>query len=277
MSIINCPNCKSALRLSTQQLKCEKGHCFDFAKEGYVNLLLPNKKKKSDPGDSKLMINAREAFLSTGHYDFLITAMESAINSLPPFSGRTTECPYLLDLGCGSGYYTRRIFEDASLHKIGVDISKAGVSKAAKKDKDSTYIVGSVFDLPIKDNAVDLIINIFAPSSISEVKRVLQVGGHFLKIVPGKDHMKEIASLVYETFIPHQSTIATELSADAALEDFKVEKVEKKITLREEHLHNLISMTPYFYKFKKRELEELKELSVTISFEVIVVRNVGEC
>jgi len=36
-------------------------------------------------------------------------------------------------------------------------------------------------------------------------------------------------------------------------------------------------MTPYFYKFKKRELEELKELSVTISFEVIVVRNVGEC
>jgi len=72
MSILICPNCKSALHRSDKVLICENGHSFDVAKEGYVNLLLANRKKSLNPGDNKIMMNAREAFLSIGFYDFLM-------------------------------------------------------------------------------------------------------------------------------------------------------------------------------------------------------------
>ena len=271
MSIINCPNCKSTLTRFDKMLKCEQGHSFDFAKEGYVNLLLPNQKKKPEPGDSKLMMNAREAFLSTGHYDFLVEEIESTIAKLEIFS-EEKETTHLLDLGCGSGYYTRNIHKDVGLNKIGIDISKAGVAKASKKDKQSTYLVGSVFDLPIADATVDVILNIFSPVHLKEVKRVLKTDGYFFKVIPAEGHMKEIAALIYDTIVPHQSTIESDLRDDLEMEVIAVETLETDATLAGADLHNLISMTPYLYKFGKGEVEKLKEIDVTFSFKVVVAR-----
>ena len=154
--------------------------------------------------------------------------------------------------------------------KIGIDISKIGIAKASIKDKDSTYIVGSAFNLAIEDNSIDLLINIFSPIYLEELKRVLKPGGHFIKVIPTGDHMKEVAELVYEEFIPHQSSIKEDIDSNSMLRIIKVENLKKIIFLSEQDLINFISMTPYLYKFKKGQLELLKELSVTISFEIIV-------
>jgi len=270
MSIIICPNCKAILHNYDKILKCQNGHSFDVAKDGYINLLLANQKKKLNPGDNKIMMNAREAFLCSGYYDFLIDFIESSIKSLHVASDTRTENAYLLDLGCGTGYYTRSLLRNDNINKIGIDISKSGISRASKNDRNSIYIISSNYDLPIKDNSVEIVINIFSPISINEVKRVLKPGGYFLKVVPAKDHMKEIASLIYESFIPHQSSIETELSLISDLQIIKVEKLEKEILLSGENLYNLISMTPYLYKFESSELEKLKELLVTISFKIII-------
>jgi len=272
MSIINCPNCKSTLKQFDKMLQCQNGHSFDYSKEGYINLLLANQKRKLNPGDNKEMMNAREAFLSTGHFNFLIDFIEASINSLNVNSRTKTETTYLLDLGCGSGYYTRSLFRNSKINKIGIDISKAGISKASKNDKNSIYIVGSVYDLPIEDRSVEIVLNIFSPVSIDEVKRVLKPGGYFLKVVPAEDHMKEIATLIYDSFIPHKSSIETDIALNSDLQIIKVEKLEKVIVLSDKNLHNLISMTPYLYKFERGELEKLEEMSITISFKIIIAQ-----
>lgn len=270
MPIISCPNCKSILHPVEKTLRCENGHSFDFSKEGYINLLLANQKKTNKPGDNKIMTNARDAFLSKGHYNFLIDYIESTINSFDLFSTTKDESIHLLDVGCGTGFYTRSLFKQKKINKIGIDISKIGVAKASVKDKDSTYIVSSAFNLTIKDKSIDLLLNIFSPIHLEELKRVLKSGGYFVKVIPIGNHMKEVAELVYEKFIPHQSSIKEEIGSDAMFQIIKVENLKRIISLSEQDLLNFISMTPYLYKFKQEQLDLLKELSVTISFEVII-------
>ena len=271
MPIIICPNCKSSLHPFEKTVRCQNGHSFDISKEGYINLLLSNQKNTKNPGDNKMMVNARDAFLSSGHYDFLLDNMESTINSFDIFAA-SNEIIHLLDLGCGTGYYTRNLFKQKKIKKIGVDISKIGIAKASVKDKYSSYIVGSAFNLPIEDNSIDLLINIFSPLYLEELKRVLKPRGHFIKVIPIGDHMKEVAELVYEEFIPHQSSIKEDIDSNPKFQIIKVEHLKRIIFLAEEDLFNFISMTPYLYKFKEGQLELLKELSVTISFEIIIVK-----
>ena len=43
---ILCPVCKKILYKEDCSYRCENGHCFDIAKEGYLNLNLKNSQKK---------------------------------------------------------------------------------------------------------------------------------------------------------------------------------------------------------------------------------------
>ncbi len=270
MPIITCPNCKSLLQKSEKEMRCQNAHTFDIAKEGYINLLLSNQKKSINPGDNKLMINAREEFLSKGHFNFLLDQMELTVNATNLF--KKDKNPRLLDLGCGTGFYTRNLFKNGNLNKIGIDISKTGIAKAAKKDNNSIYLVGSVIDLTIADNSVDIIINVFSPIHLEEVQRVLKPGGIYIKVIPSGNHMKEIASLVYETFTPHQSDIESDINEIPDFKILKVEDLQKEILLNPEDLRSFIFMTPYLYRFSESQLESLKELSVTTSFKIITAQ-----
>jgi len=271
INILSCPNCKSVLKNESNAYRCANGHSFDRAKQGYVNLLLSNHKKTSDPGDNKNMILAREEFLSLGHYDFLIDQISKNIDeSLEDSKG---EKSVLLDLGCGSGYYTRSLSEkNKELVKVGVDISKNAVSIAAKNDKLSTYAVGSAFRLPVVDDAADIVLNVFSPLDLTEIIRVLKMDGYLVKVIPGPDHMKEIAELVYENFKAHSTTIIDEIENDVRLNLIATQSVDKRILFNVADLKQLINMTPYKYKFNEEALNSLTEMSVTISFIIVKVQ-----
>lgn len=272
MSIIICPNCKSVITPEEKTYRCPEGHAFDISKDGYINLLLPNQKKKLNPGDNKAMINARDLFLQKGHYDFLLDHIDLTISTLGLLKSNTSKSHHLLDIGCGTGYYTRRLFNKYDIIKTGLDISKEGVSKASKKDKKNTYVVGSAFNLPIADNSVDLVLNIFAPADLTEVNRVLKTDGVFIKVIPEGNHMEEVANLVYDTFIPHKSTIESELEKDNGFEVLDSQQIGNSLTLASTDIQNLITMTPYFYKFNKEDIDKLQTLSVSLSFKVIIIR-----
>ena len=90
---ILCPVCKKILYPQEKSCRCENGHCFDYAKEGYLNLNLHNSR---NTGDNQEMIRARKRFLEKGYYSFL----RDAVNDL------LDEDDALIDLACGEGYYT---------------------------------------------------------------------------------------------------------------------------------------------------------------------------
>ena len=118
-----CPICKNELKKRGNSLFCSKNHCFDFAKQGYINLLPVQQKKSLNPGDSKEMLSARRSFLSKGFY----TPIKDKVACLIETYRQDNE--NFLDIGCGEGYYTVEISRAVPFKNvIGTDIAKCAVT-----------------------------------------------------------------------------------------------------------------------------------------------------
>ncbi len=263
-SIWTCPVCGNLLTETQKSFICEKRHCFDKAKSGYVNLLPVSRKHAKLPGDNAEMIRARRDFLHQNYYQHLQTAICKAIKTYMPENG------ILLDAGCGEGYYTKQICETISGECYGVDISKTAADFAARTDKISHYAVGSIFHLPVSDQSCDLLINIFAPYCETEFIRVLKSHAYFIMVIPSTRHLWELKAAVYDH--PYENQVK-----DYPLEGFIFqEKIscEKRILLsHSQDIQNLFQMTPYAYRTgtKERErLQSLQNLEVQTSFEILI-------
>ena len=68
MPELTCPVCGGVLHREERSLRCGAGHCYDIARQGYVNLLRSNQSKSKRHGDDKRMVAARTAFLDAGYY-----------------------------------------------------------------------------------------------------------------------------------------------------------------------------------------------------------------
>ena len=101
--LLKCPLDQHALQLDADCLRCEGGHAFDIARQGYVNLLGAADKRSRDPGDGKEMVAARRDFLSDGHYQPVADKLASLIK--PQINADST----IVDAGCGEGYYLEQL------------------------------------------------------------------------------------------------------------------------------------------------------------------------
>lgn len=241
MSIFVCPICKNEIIKENGSYKCEKAHSFDIAKSGYVNLLTNDKMNSKAPGDSKEMVVSRRDFLLKGYYEPLKEELSKTAKAFTK-----TENPVYFDAGCGTGYYTKAVAESLSSALVsGVDISKNAVNVSAKYLKGAEFAVASVYDLPLKDESVDLITNVFSPMADREYFRVLKKGGHLLYVVPAPEHLFNLKTLLYE-----KPYLNAELSDSyEGLTQVKKISVEFDIDLeKSQDILSLFTMTPYFWR-----------------------------
>src|SRR4029077_819806 len=129
--VLACPVCGDALTLGASAASCPRGHAFDRARSGYLNLLLSNKKQSAEPGDSQAMMLSRRAFLQAGYYDAMAAAASAAVVDI--VEGRSAV--QVADLGCGEGYFTARLHAALVVAApghvcYGVDVSRPGVRMA---------------------------------------------------------------------------------------------------------------------------------------------------
>ncbi len=273
MSFLRCPVCGEALTRLEKTCACEKGHFFDIARQGYVNLLLHSGSGKRH-GDDKRMVAARRDFLERGFYD--------------PLSGLLASlcCEYtgsevlLLDAGCGEGKYTcdalsalRSAGKTAA--GVGVDISKEALIYAARRDKSLTLLVASSSALPLMDGCADAVLNVFSPLAREEFLRVLKPGGILLRAWPLEKHLWELKTLIYDEPYPNKP-------ADPVCEGFTL--LESKELRYPIHLSSsaeiqaLFEMTPYYYKTSRADQQKAADaqaLTVTLEFGVGVYRKDG--
>lgn len=274
MSQFCCPLCGQALAGAPAGLRCPGGHCFDRAKEGYVNLLPVHQKHSKAPGDDKGMVAARRAFLDRGWYDPLRRALcELALES-------AGDAPRILDAGCGEGYYTAGVREAllaaGRLPQVaGIDISKFSLQKAGKRYPGIEFAVASAYRLPVADGSVDLLLNVFSPLAIDEFRRVLKPGGRYLYVVPAAYHLWELKQILYDRPYPNEER-------ETPYQGFSYEKivpVTYAIHLPDQaDIHALFQMTPYYWKTSREgaaRLEKLRELDCRIDFRIHVFRRNG--
>lgn len=258
-----CPICKKELNKYEKSYKCEKNHCFDIAKSSHINLLL-SKKSGDDIGDNKEMVLARTKFLNK---DFYKPLADKVYEILP----KKENISYL-DCGCGQGYYTSKISEKLINSKaFATDISKNAITYASKQDKKAEYFVGSVFDLPIKNESIDILTSLFSPLAIDEFKRVITKDGSIIIVVSGENHLFELKENIYEN--PYKNDENKHNFGDLVVKS--KEKLTYKVCIEEnEDIKQLFYMTPYAFKTSKEDmlkLDNLCNLEVTLDFAIYIL------
>jgi len=80
-SMLLCPvrDCHMALGRMERQLFCPRGHSFDVARSGYINLLQPQERRSKQPGDSAAAIAARRRLHDRGVTEPLLHAIAEAV------------------------------------------------------------------------------------------------------------------------------------------------------------------------------------------------------
>lgn len=266
-SMFCCPVCGERLTREARLYRCAGGHCFDLAREGYVNLLPANQRHSAAPGDDREMVAARTRFLDGGWYAPLRQRLCALAGEL------AGEDAALLDAGCGEGWYTAALAEGVLSRGgrvAGADLSKAAVRRAARRCPGAEIAVASVYRLPVPEASVSLLLNCFAPLAAAEFSRVLKPGGVFLYVVPGPRHLWELKEVLYDA--PYENEEKREEYPGFRLR--AVEPVEAAFTLREaEDIQALFHMTPYTWKTPKQGAERLaaiRTLDVTAQFRIHV-------
>lgn len=98
-----------------------------------------------------------------------------------------------IDLGCGTGAFTRRLFQGAEGELFGLDISARAIQLASQKEKKINYLVGDIENLQFEDDFFDLVV--FSgvlhhfpneEKCLAEGYRVLRNGGCMLSYDPNK-------------------------------------------------------------------------------------------
>lgn len=248
MSLI-CPLCHQSLQQQANSFRCDAGHQFDQAKEGYVNLLPVQHKGSREPGDSAEMLLARRAFLDAGHYQPLRDAVAQTLAQ--HLSGQTTQ---VLDIGSGEGYYTDAMAEALPQAQLfGLDVAKAAIRMAARRYRQVKFCVASSQRLPFADASLDGIVRIYAPCNEAELSRVVKEGGYLLTVTPGPHHLQQFKALIYREVQLH----AAEEKPYEGFTQVDQHNLRYEMTLSGAEAVSLLQMTPFAWRAREAVWQEL--------------------
>lgn len=191
-----CPICEAGLERQRDAFVCVNGHAFDLAREGYVNLLPSQHKRRGVDGDTRAMLQARRRLLAEGHYAPLLEALVARIGAVLSLLDVDT-VPTVAEAGCGEGYYVgsieTRLGSVGRAVWLGTDISKPAVRMAAKRYRDVLFFVSDVHQrIYLRDASVDVLLDVFAPRNVHEFSRVVTHGGAAFIVIPSESHLAEL-------------------------------------------------------------------------------------
>ena len=246
-----CPICTEKLNQEARIWRCGRGHSFDVARQGYVNLLPVQQKHSRQPGDTREQVLSRRAFLETGVYKPIVEAVCDAAK-------RYAHGP-VLDVGCGEGYYGVQVAQTLNSELTGLDISKEAVRCAAAKYKNATWICGTAAHLPVADGSVGLLMSMFALTMPEEFCRVLTHDGIFIQVLAAEDHLLGLKSIIYPEVFQQEKNTRPHVPGFELVESIPV---NFPFTASGEQVQNLLSMTPHFWRISAEGALRLRQTEV---------------
>jgi 23S rRNA (guanine745-N1)-methyltransferase len=273
VKVLRCSVCSNPVALAGRTLRCESGHSFDVAKQGYVNLL--HSRITAGTADTADMVAARAEFLAAGHYaplaDVLARCAADAMGS-----------GLLIDAGAGTGYYLAHVL-DALPDAVGLalDVSAVALRRAARAHPRLGAAVWNLWEpWPVASDSASVVLNVFAPRNGPEFHRVLRPGGTLIVAAPNPGHLGELASLVDMLTVDDRK----EERLDATLSEFfrlaGRTDCTRTVTLSPSEVREVIRMGPSAHHLHRAgrlaQLDRISEpVDVTTSFSVSVYRPVS--
>lgn len=174
-------------------LVSESGHSYDVARQGYVTLAGGSGLRYS--GDDASMIDARETFLSGGHFAPFVEAVTHSVEEVLDEAGVAHDAePGIVEIGAGTGYYLAHLLDTVEGSRgIGVDVSTAAAKRLAHAHSRVGAVVADAWSrLPIRDESIDAITVIFAPRNAAEFARILKPEGEVVVLTADRGHLSEL-------------------------------------------------------------------------------------
>jgi 23S rRNA (guanine745-N1)-methyltransferase len=168
-----------------RRLSCARGHSFDVARSGYINLLQPQERRSSRPGDTVAAIGARRRLHDLGVTGPFAEAIGDMIGA--------SSSDAVLDLGCGEGFYLGTLARRIGFRGHGVDISVPAIDAAARRYPGCEWAVANADRfVPYADRSFSIGLSITARMNSSEFRRVLRKDGRLLVALPAPEDLIEL-------------------------------------------------------------------------------------
>jgi 23S rRNA (guanine745-N1)-methyltransferase len=266
---VTCPICAETLLRAGSTYACPNRHSFDLSKEGYLSLL-HGRTNYQHIGDDRGMVQARIRVHQ-------LPAFRELAKAIIGYCPQTNIRRGILDIGCGDGFFLGQVAQAATTpdQGIGVDVSKGALAKAAKSYPGLFFVrTDAAHDrLPFGDSSFGLVLSIFAPRPIDEIRRVLRADGFWLIVTATQDHLKEIRE-----FLPLAAIGTGKLDAPTRRSFSILSSGTFRYESRTAHddLVSIIEMSPSIYRLRKEFGDQWSErvppeLEVTFSFSVTLL------
>lgn len=239
---LKCPVCGNPVHIEDDgRLLCMENHSFDFAKQGYVNVLT---RPAGGHYDKELFEARRRIMMDSGLYAPFHKAVADLVRerSLPSVMPGV-----LADIGCGEGTHLHRILQQLSGMDVmgaGLDIAKEGVQLAARDFQDAVWLVGDLAQSPFADHSIHVILNILSPSNYEEFTRMLAPGGLLIKAVPASGYLRELREALYSDKRRTYSNEETIGLFDRHFRRTETIPLRYSVRLDRLQLEDLVRMTP---------------------------------
>lgn len=182
-----CPVRECHLPLAREERRwiCPKGHSFDVARSGYVNLLQPQERRSKNPGDTAEAVAARRRLTDLG----VMTPLRDGIAEMLAAGSNDV----VLDAGCGEGFYLGTMAQVGGCDGHGVDISIPAVNGAARKYPECEWIVANADRfIPYSDGSFSAVLSVTGRMNAGEFRRVLKDDGRVLVALASPEDLIEL-------------------------------------------------------------------------------------
>lgn len=133
-------------------------------------------------------------------YDAAAELQRAVGNALVDLLPKDLRARHWLDLGCGTGHFSRVLASDfPTAHGVALDIAQGMLLHARPQGGASGFVAGDAECLPLRDGSFDLVFSSLAlqwcddfPAVLSEAKRVLRPGGVLAFSSLGKGTLHEL-------------------------------------------------------------------------------------
>jgi 23S rRNA (guanine745-N1)-methyltransferase len=246
-----CPHCGEDLSLKRGSVRCERGHSFDVARQGYVSLL--SGAASPTTGDRAAMVHARAEFLGSGHYASLTQAVADAtVSALGPMDG----C--IVDVGAGTGHYLAGVLDTVvGIVGVAADVSRHALRRAARAHPRLGAVGCDVWrQIPVRTGAAVLVLNVFAPRNGAEMSRILRPGASLIVVTPTTRHLGELVSRLGLLTVDRakEERVADTLHPYFALA--KQTTHEFSLALSRRDVANLVTMGPSAWHSRADSIEQ---------------------
>jgi 23S rRNA (guanine745-N1)-methyltransferase len=255
-----CPvrNCHLPLAGGNQrQLLCERGHSFDVARSGYINLLQPQDRRSNQPGDTVAAVAARRRLHDRGVSGPLLQAVAEIV--------APSRSDIVLDAGCGDGFYLGTLAREVGFSAHGVDISVPAIEAAARRYPECQWIVANADRfVPFVDHSFSVVMSITARMNASEFRRVLRDDGRLLVALPAPDDLIELRGSGHDRTARTVETFAH----DFTLVDRR--RITTTADLDADAVHDVLLSI-----YRPMRLRPVEAMRVTFSLDLLLFRPVS--